>query len=352
MTAVNPPAWMQSRTDHPAASFRRATMAFLGGATLGDTSGRSGVVPGYGGRLQVTGSGSTLQSFVDTGLCVIGNDASAFAGPYVCYNDASFAQTHDAANATLFRRDIVYAQVLDTAFGDASSLWQMNIAKGTNNATSPAPLPSLPSRAIPLAYISIDPGITNLTGKVVDARPWIGQGGGAIRTNSSSHPVNPPIGTIIMDDNGNLPAYIYDGTAYRFITNKGWQSFTPSHTGQGAATFDVNVARWQTIAEKTAWVNIHLHTTHAGSGSSTWTVSLPFTPLRTVRQVLTGYFQNSGTGQATGVGLIQSGGSGARIDIMKFPSNTGLPDGDLDDYVGSNIPNGATFVISGAVEMA
>jgi hypothetical protein len=351
MSAVNPPSWMQSRTDHPATSFRRAVMALLGGATLGDTAGHGGVVPGYGNRCIVTGSGSTLQSFVDTGLIVIQNDGSAFSGPYVCYNDASVAQTHDPASSTLFRRDIVYAQVLDTAFGDVSSLWQFNIAKGSNNATAPAPLPALPSRAVPLAYVSVDPSITNLTGKVADARPWIGSHG-AVRTRNATRLTNPSIGTLVMDDDLNLEAAMYDGTGYRFVTDKGWQSYTPTHAGQGAATFSTNVARWKRIAEKTAWVNIHLATSHAGSGGTTWTVSLPFTPLRTVRQVLTGYFQNSGTGQATGVGLIQSGGSGAKIDIMKFPSNTGLPDGDLDDYTGANIPNGATFVVSGAVEMA
>jgi hypothetical protein len=351
MTAVNPPAWMQSRTDHSAAVFRRGTMALLGGATLGATDGHGGVVPGYGNRLTVTGSGSTLQSFVDTGLCIIVNDASAFAGPYVCYNDGSVSQTHDPANATLFRRDIVYAQVLDTGFGDGSSVFQFNIAKGTNNASSPAPLPTLPSRAIPLGYISIDPAITNLTGKVADARPWIG-GHGAIRTRNATRLTNPSIGTMVMDDDLNLMAAIYDGTGYRFVTDKGWQAYTPTHAGNGAATFSTNSGRYKQVGEKSWAVNIHLVTSHAGSGTGSWTVSLPFTPSRTIRQVMTGYFQNSTTGQATGVGVIQSGGSGAKIDVMKFPSNSGLPDGDLDDYQGANIVNGATFALSGVIEQA
>jgi hypothetical protein len=155
-----------------------------------------------------------------------------------------------------------------------------------------------------------------------------------------------------MDDDLNLQMAAYDGTGYRFVTDKGWQSYTPTHAGQGAATFSTNVGRWKQIGEKTAAVNLFFTTSHAGSGSSTWTVSLPFTPGRTLRQVMTGYFSNSGTGQATGVGVISQSGSGAKIDIMKFPSNTGLPDGDLDDFVGSNIPNGATFAISGVLEMS
>jgi hypothetical protein len=325
-------------------------MSLMGGATLGSTNHPGGVVPSYGNRLTVTGSASTLQSLVDTGLVYVPG-SSAFSGPYMCYNDASVTLTHDAADATLYRRDIVVAQVLDTAFGDGSSLWQLAIVKGSNSVSSPAALPALPARSVQLAYVSIDPGITNLTGKVADQRPWIGSIG-AMRTRNASRPANPAIGTIVNDDDLQLASAIYDGTAYRFLTDKGWQSYTPSHTGQGAATFSTNVGRWKQIGEKAAWVNIHLVTSHAGSGSTTWTVSLPFTPLRTVRQVLTGYFQNSGTGQGTGVGLIYSGGSGNRIDIMKFPSNTGLPDGDLDDLVGSNIPNGATYVISGAIEMA
>ena len=349
MTAVNPPAWMQSRTDHPALLYRRFAMSLMGGVTLGGTNASGGVVPGYGNRCTVVGSGATLQSTVDTGLVYVPG-ASAFNGPYMCYNDALVTLTHDAAHATQYRRDIVVAQVLDTAFGDASSNWQLAIVKGANSVSSPAPLPALPARSVQLAYVSIDPAITNLTGKVSDQRPWIGSLG-AMRTRNASRPANPSIGFMVHDDDLQQQAAIYDGSAYRFVTDKGWQNYTPTHTGQGAATFSTNTARWKQIGEKTAWVNIFLQTSHAGSGSGTWTVSLPFTPNRTARQVLTGYFQNSGTGQGTGVGLIYSGGSGARVDIMKFPSNTGLPDGDLDDLTGANIVNGATYVISGAIEM-
>jgi hypothetical protein len=154
-----------------------------------------------------------------------------------------------------------------------------------------------------------------------------------------------------MDDDGNQPAYIYDGTAYRFITNKGWQSYTPTHAGHGAATFSANTGRFQTIGEKTAYVNLFFQTSHAGSGATGWTVSLPFTPNRTARQVLTGTYQ-LGSAQAAGAGLITTSGSGAKIDIMKMPSNSVAPDGDLNDWLGSDIPNGAIFVISGAIEIA
>lgn len=346
MAAVNPPAWMQSRSDHPAILYRRMLMALATGHNSGDTVSKGGVVPGYGNRLNVTGSASVLQSSVDTGLCVIPG-TTGFGGSYFAYNDALVALTHDPADASQFRRDVVIAQVLDTAFGDASSAWQLAIVKGANSVSSPAPLPALPARSLQLAYVSIDPSITNLTGKVQDQRVWLGTAN-ALRTHSTSRPTSPSPGTLVQDDDLQQVTSIYDGNAYRFVTDKGWQAYTPTHTGQGSATFSSNSGRWKQIGEKTAIVAITVTASAAGSGSSVWTISLPFTPARSGKQMVSGWMQSSG-GQTAGFAFVDSGGSGAKFDKIKIPAGT--LNGNLDDFTGANIKNGAFFLFEGVLEM-
>lgn len=349
MTAAQPPAFMQALTNHSALTHRRFFMSMTDGAALGGTAPRGGVHPTYGNRLAVTGSGSIMQVSVDTGLVCIPHN-TAFAGLYNGYNDASVNLTVAAAHATQFRRDLVIAEILDTTAGDGSDLWQLRVVQGANNASAPAPLPTQPGKSILLAIINVDPAITNLTGKVNDSRIYMSSVS-TLQCTSTTRPSSPRVGLLTQDTDLNKQLSYYDGTAYRFVADSGWQTYTPATTGFGSGTFTTRTGRYKLLGEKALAVSIVIRMNAAGTGSSNITVGLPtsMTPQRTVQQVVAANYEDNSNGWYAGFGVVLTSGAGAIFDRIRFPTDT---TSDLDSLTGADVGASHQFFIQGVVELA
>jgi hypothetical protein len=117
---------------------------------------RSGVIPSssYAGLvfdlLVAQTASPSLSVMVYTGACVINRPGQ---GPYLCWNSTIKTVTVDAGDATNPRRDLIVARVYDSAIGDASTTFAIEVVTGTP-AASPSD-PAVPAGAIPLARISV-----------------------------------------------------------------------------------------------------------------------------------------------------------------------------------------------------
>lgn len=369
MAEQNPAAWLQSRTDHPAILYRRLLAAMTIGQSQGDTIAQGGVAPGFGGRLAVTGSASVMQVTVDTGAVFIGG-SNSWQGMYFGVTDSAVTLTVSAADATQYRRDLVIAQVLDTAYGDASSQWQLAVVQGANSASSPAPLPTQPNTSELLGIINVDPGITNLSGKVTSGRRTVGFAN-AYRFNSTqtgqwgARASYTPGALLYDQDTSTQTLYVGDNNSVpRFVAKAGpWTAYTPSTTGFGATTFSTRTGKYQMIAEKTCAFIIRLITSHAGSGSSVCGVTLPFAPQRSgYPQIFPMHYESSAGPDAsprmTGHAMTMESGSGNFLDRLYIEDGNNLVSGTVGDSSllqglnGSDIPNGARFTIQGVFELA
>ncbi|HET8588902.1 MAG TPA: hypothetical protein VFM01_04665 [Nakamurella sp.] len=144
--------------DEPAADFRRVILAAL--AKSSATTARDGVLAG----LAVSDGASGMDVVVAPGQAVVSG--------YLVTNTANATLTPDAGGATT-RTDLIALQVLDQEAGDASSLGQVIVVKGTSAA-----VPATPTRAIPLATINVTAGANTLTGSAItDARGYTGATG-------------------------------------------------------------------------------------------------------------------------------------------------------------------------------
>jgi hypothetical protein len=292
-----------------------------------------------------------MQVTVASGLAGIPHSA-AFGGLYAAYNDANVTLSVDAAHSTQYRRDVVIAEILDTADGDASDAWQLRVVKGTNNATAPAPLPSTPAKSIWLSTINVDPSITNLSGKVSDSRIWLNTGGGTLLGTASFKPTTPATGTLVTDVDGRRQLSYWDGSAWRFIADNAWTAYTPTTSGFGTGTFTTRAGRYKYIAEKTIAIRIDIIMATNGTGTSNIAVGLPATPSRAgVEQNIVGRFDDGANTWYAGVGSVLSIGSGAQIDRVRFPL-TGGSAADLDSYRGQDIDAGQAFHLTGILELA
>jgi hypothetical protein len=345
MTAVNPPYVIQSRTDHTAVDFRRYMMTGVGGANLGATSPRGGVQPTYGNRLAVVGSASAMQVTVDTGLCIVPN-GTAWAGGYHCFNDASVTLSISAANATLYRRDLIIAQVLDTAYGDGSSLWQLAVVQGANNASSPAPLPTQPARSLLLGIVNVDPTITNLSGKVSDQRTYL-SAGGVIPAPSTALPATPVNGTMAYETDNDV-LRVYSGFAWRFVSDAGWKTFTPGIANAGTITWSTRTGRYKQLGEHTYAFHIWLVVNTVTGDNNPMGVDLPFDMIRTYRMIGVANFEN-GTNIRNGHWVTNTTGSDASlIDRVRIASTTLT--GRNDIWSTNLFAAGDTMQLSGVVE--
>jgi hypothetical protein len=325
MTALQPPGFMQALTNHSALTMRRNTMlnGTNGLTPLAATIPVGGVHPTYGTRFTATGSGAGMQVTVGSGLCAIPHSAS-FGGLYSAVNDGDVTVNIDAADATQYRRDVIIAEILDTSDGDGSDLWQLRAVKGSLNATSPAPLPSLPAKSIQIAVVNVDPGVTNLTGRVFDGRTWLAAPGGTLQGLNASLPASAPRGTLYTAVDANNPVYYYTGSAWSLLGDAGWQTYTPAVQNWGAATFSMRYGRYKQLSQKVYAVSIVLVTSHAGSGSATVQVGLPVNPARGYRQNLTVATEFTGGGTpGFGFAPILGTGSGVWIDRIRLLDTSG-----------------------------
>jgi hypothetical protein len=151
MAEVQPPSYMQNRTDHSAQGDRQATTALL-------TPGRA-----RKDTMVVNANGTPNMSVnVGSGLAFVPSDAtSILRGLYLCYNNGTTNLAIEASHSTLARKDTVIAQVLDGFYSGSDNKWQLRVLTGTAASTPTAP--SAPANAIRLATIEVLAGATSIT---------------------------------------------------------------------------------------------------------------------------------------------------------------------------------------------
>jgi hypothetical protein len=326
---LNPAAWLQSRTDHPAILYRRVLGGLLAGHASGVTVNEGGIVRGLGDRLSPTGSASLMQVTVGTGAVFVAGD-NAWQGVYYCLNDSNVTLNIAASHATQFRRDLVIAKVLDTAYGDGSSEWALQVVQGTNSASSPAPLPTQPATSELLAIVNVDPSITNLSGKVISVRRAAGSFGtvqrnSTITEGSTAFSTSYVPGTLVYDEaNAVQTLYMTDNSsALKYVARAGgWTTYTPAVSGWGSATFTTRTGRYQMVAEKACAVIIRLVLGNNSTGSANRAIGLPFVPDRTTDQILPAW-RNKATGgdddRVAGLAITYMSGSGVFLEQLQFP---------------------------------
>lgn len=213
MTEIQPPWALENVSSNSAKMFRQSIMALLGGVNVGATVPLGGVHPSYGGAGTVTQAGTPNMSVLVPAFLAVVPAPGSYDGAYVVCNDGTLTKTIDAASTTQFRRDLIVAQVTDTDFGDATDTWAVNVIKGTNSGSSPAPLPSLPARSIKLAEVTVNPNVTSILNANINktAQP-LAAVGGMWSGKSANLPSSPPPGTIAWTtDTLQLKAFISTG---------------------------------------------------------------------------------------------------------------------------------------------
>src|SRR5690554_4657324 len=150
MAEVNPPSYLQNRTDHTAQSDRMA----IGSIVLheGRVSGADLVVS--------QASTPNMSVSVSAGRCFIRGTQDTNQGVYHCFSDSATSVAVAAAHASLPRIDSVIARVYDAFYTGADSEWKIEVITGTP-AALPDP-PALPDNSIRLANIAVSAGATSI----------------------------------------------------------------------------------------------------------------------------------------------------------------------------------------------
>lgn len=160
MAEINPPSWLQARTDHKAQQYRRMLASVVGDG--------SGIVTSL--DLGVTQNGTPNMSVnVATGRAFILGTLGTYQGLYHVDNQGVVNKSISAAHATNPRYDRVYAVVADAEYAGVTNAWSIEVATGTP-AASPSE-PSLPSNSLELARITVGAAVTSITNaNILDRR--------------------------------------------------------------------------------------------------------------------------------------------------------------------------------------
>lgn len=267
MALLNPPSFEQ------AGSFD-AQQTRLPFSTLLNSSG--GVVGS--GDLAVTALSTPNMSVnVAAGQVWIPGTFSGYSyqGQYYCLNDGTINVLIPGSDPTYPRIDLIVAQVLDAAYGSASSEWQIVDIEGT--ASSSPVIPTAPASSIVLAQIAVGAAVSSITSSnITDERTFVGLGAYALDSTLPQPVGNTTPGTssraahrdhVHADDpyrvNGaglatvGLPTVTNVGTTgttvatYQVtVANPGYQESSPSPVGlttTGNATLsstNYNVITW------------------------------------------------------------------------------------------------------------
>jgi hypothetical protein len=166
---VGRPLYLDGITNYTADEFRTLIDGLApspGVIVQGSPSGNLGTAP--------TGPVSMAVQ-VATGMCVVPAKSTA-NGKYLLEVTAPETVTIAAASAQN-RIDIVVAQVLDTAFSDASNTGQIVAITGTPSGTPVAP--ATPTNAVLLATVAVNTGAaTIVAGNITDSRQYTAAAGG------------------------------------------------------------------------------------------------------------------------------------------------------------------------------
>jgi hypothetical protein len=179
MTVSTPPVFLQDGS-HTAEEVRQMMANLFGCDTASFAGGIGAADPGHGvlrpGHLAVSENGTPNMSVnISAGGAFIRGSQAAAQGLYSFYNDGTVNLTIDAADPTNGRKDLIVAQVRDSAYAGSDDDARLFVVKGTA-AGSPAD-PTVPADCLVLARVNVGAGVSSITNANIDelrtfVRPW------------------------------------------------------------------------------------------------------------------------------------------------------------------------------------
>lgn len=144
MTELNPPGFLQNRTDHPARELR---------GSISDMIATPGICNVNDWTVTQRGAGADMSVDISGGSGYVFGSEAANQGYYHCVNDATIVnKTVGASSGTQARKDIVVARVYDSFYSGATNLWQFEVIAGAfGTGTEPA----VPANSYKIATIDI-----------------------------------------------------------------------------------------------------------------------------------------------------------------------------------------------------
>jgi H-type lectin domain len=203
MAEINPPGWLQNRTDHTAQTDR----------TLADTLTAGSAVVGINDfKVTQRAAGANMSVDVAGGLAFVEGTESATQGAYTVRSDSTPTNVAiSASNPTLPRIDLIVARVQDAFYSGSTNSWSIQAVTGT--AASGPTAPAAPNNSLILAQISVGANVTTITNANITDKRTISWGrlySGDLVCTSTTRPANPWQGLTIFETD-TLSQYIYSG---------------------------------------------------------------------------------------------------------------------------------------------
>lgn len=161
MAERTPPSYVQAGS-YSAQSDRWVLSSWLGS---------EGVVGVNDLTVSQRGAGANMSVDIAAGAAYVDSDLSNHHY-YGCYSDGTKnVSIGSVATSGQSRKDLVVARVRDSAHGDGSDSWTLEVVAGTSAPTGTETEPALPARSLHLATVSVAFGDTSVTNaKIADKR--------------------------------------------------------------------------------------------------------------------------------------------------------------------------------------
>jgi hypothetical protein len=212
MAIINPVAFLQNRTDHPARGDRLAISALLesDGTAL---SWREGVRGPLDLKVTQRGAGANMSVDIAAGQGFVKQD-NAGNGCYVVTNDATINQAITTADPTNPRKDLICLKVEDAFFSGANNLGSLAYVQGVA-AASPVD-PAAPVNSIILARINVAAAAASIVNaNIQDLRPQTAALGGShtVVDNTERNALTAWAGRMVYNLASNR-LEVYNGTSW------------------------------------------------------------------------------------------------------------------------------------------
>lgn len=286
MTVLNPPMWLQGRTDHSAAGMRRAVASSLLPDAASPNTGRGGVraTNAATDSLMVTAlatPGNAVNIAAGQGW-VAGTTYPATQGVYTVTNDGVYQLNLTPAHATLPRRDLIVIHVYDNEI-DGSGLNQAVPEQIVGVANASPVAPAIPANCLLLAEWYSAAGTAARPIDLLDRRNF--SGSGIVPYHGPTNRPAPFPGLIGYDmDASRWEGYTFSGWR-RLLhdpdnTTGVWNQYTPTFTAGGSAVAlgagGSKAGRYKVIG-KTCFYEFHIYWGAASPGSGVYAIGLPIT---------------------------------------------------------------------------
>lgn len=215
---------------------------FAGGIQVVTAGGGHGVVES--GGLLVSQHAGTPAMNVDVaiGSAFIRGTAATDQGVYHCPSTSIVTVAVTAAHASLGRKDLVVASVVDADYAGGPTAWALAVVAGTASG-SPAD-PTIPANSLVLARITVDAAVSSIVNaKIADLRTFASAIGGILRCQSTARPTGISLfaGLKIYEIDTDR-VYRYTGSAWAY--ESGGTNATAARA-YGSGTQNVTVADTQ-----------------------------------------------------------------------------------------------------------